>query len=152
MVCMILSAKVWRLGRSQIGNSQPGRALDQGRLSTTLGLGVGLALTALGLVAATIPRLAGILLAALVIGVGTGLITPLAFATLAEHTAPERLGQTMGAAEFGRELGDAGGPLLVGAVATTATLTAGYTTLAVMIAIPTVAATLHAVSTTRRSP
>ncbi len=127
-----------------------GRAVDQGRLSTTLGLGVGLALTALGLVAATIPGLAGILLAALVIGVGTGLITPLAFATLAEHTAPERLGQTMGAAELGRELGDAGGPLLVGAGATT--LTAGYTTLAVIIAIPTVAATLHAVSTTRRSP
>ncbi|MGH3575430.1 MAG: hypothetical protein ACRDUW_27030 [Pseudonocardiaceae bacterium] len=34
--------------------------------------------------------------------------------------APERLGQTMGAAEVGRELGDAGGPLLVGAVAAAA--------------------------------
>jgi len=31
----------------------------------------------------------------------------------------------MGAAELGRELGDAGGPLLVGAVATAATLALG---------------------------
>ena len=51
------------------------------------------------------------------IGAGTGLITPLGFAALAASTPPERLGQTMGAAELGRELGDAGGPLLVAGVA-----------------------------------
>ena len=131
---------------------QAGRALDRGHLGTTPGLGAGLGLTALGLAAATIPGLVGLLLAALIIGAGTGLITPLAFAALAEHTAPERLGQTMGAAELGRELGDAGGPLLVGAVATAATLTFGYTALALIIAIPVLVAALRTVFPTRRTP
>jgi len=131
---------------------QAGRALDRGHLSTTPGLGAGLGLTALGLAAATIPGLVGLLLAALIIGAGTGLITPLAFAALAEHTPTERLGQTMGAAELGRELGDAGGPLLVGAVATALTLTFGYTALALIIAIPVLIAALRAVSPTRRTP
>ena len=54
------------------------------------------------------------------------MITPLAFAALAAVSPPERLGQTMGAAEIGRELGDAGGPLLVGALATGATLATGF--------------------------
>ncbi len=98
------------------------------------------------------PGLVRLLLAALIIGAGTGLITPLAFAALAEHTAPERLGQTMGSAELGRELGDAGGPLLVGAVATAATLTFGYTALALIIAIPVLVAALRAVFPTRRTP
>jgi len=133
-----------------ITQPQAGRALDTHRIRADLGLGVGLALTALGLAAATIPGLTGLLLAALIIGAGTGLITPLAFATLAEHTDPERLGQTMGAAELGRELGDAGGPLIIGAVATAATLTTGYATLALIIAIPLLATTVHTITTTRR--
>jgi len=59
----------------------------------------------------------------------------------------------MGAAELGRELGDAGGPLLVGAVATAATLTFGYTALALIIAIPgLLVAALRAVFPTRRTP
>ena len=71
------------------------------------------------------------------IGAGTGLITPLAFAALATSTPPERLGQTMGAAELGRELGDAGGPLLVAGVAAATTLTGGFAALAVLIgAVP----------------
>jgi hypothetical protein len=40
----------------------------------------------------------------------------------------------MGAAELGRELGDAGGPLLVAAVASAVTLGAGYATLAIILA------------------
>jgi MFS transporter, DHA1 family, tetracycline resistance protein len=40
----------------------------------------------------------------------------------------------MGAAEVGRELGDAGGPLLVGAVASVAALSAGLLTLAAVLA------------------
>ncbi|XVQ86324.1 hypothetical protein ACQP2K_02515 [Microbispora siamensis] len=36
----------------------------------------------------------------------------------------------MGSAEVGREIGDAGGPLLVGAVATALSLTSGYLLLA----------------------
>ena len=40
----------------------------------------------------------------------------------------------MGAAEVGRELGDAGGPLLVGAIATVSTLAFGYAALAALLA------------------
>ncbi len=61
---------------------------------------------------------------------GPGLITPLGFAALAASTPQARLGQTMGTAELGRELGDAGGPLLVAAVATLAALGYGCATLA----------------------
>jgi MFS family permease len=112
-----------------------GRALDAGRLATRTGLFAGLVATAAGLAAATLPGLTGVLLGAVLIGAGTGVITPLGFAALAAATAPEWLGQTMGAAELGRELGDAGGPLLVGAVAAAATLTYGYAVLAVLVAI-----------------
>ena len=112
-----------------------GRALDAGRISSTSGLSVGLVVTAAGLAAAAaLPGLPGLLLAAAAIGAGTGVITPLAFTTLAATAAPERLGQTMGAAEVGRELGDAGGPLLVAAVATVASLPVGYAALAALFA------------------
>ncbi|MFB6838552.1 MFS transporter [Streptomyces sp. NPDC056361] len=112
-----------------------GRALDNGLLTTGTGLAAGLALTAGGLACAMLPGLAGVLTAATLIGAGTGLITPLGFATLATSTPEEHMGQTMGAAELGRELGDAGGPLLVAAVATTATLTYGYAALALLTAL-----------------
>lgn len=116
-----------------------GRALDAGRLSARTGITVGLGITAAGLGCAMAPGLAGVLLAALGIGIGTGLITPLGFATLAASTPEERMGQTMGAAELGRELGDAGGPLLIAGVAGAATLTAGYAVLAVLIAATLIA-------------
>lgn len=112
-----------------------GRALDDGRLTTRNGLTVGLALIAAGLACAMLPGLAGVLLSATLIGAGTGLITPLGFAALATSTPEERMGQTMGAAELGRELGDAGGPLLVAGVATAATLTYGYAVLAGLTAV-----------------
>ncbi|MFG2794396.1 MFS transporter [Streptomyces sp. NPDC048419] len=112
-----------------------GRALDAGRLTTRSGLTTGLLITAAGLACAMLPGLTGILVGAALIGVGTGLITPLGFAALASSTPQERLGQTMGAAELGRELGDAGGPLLVAAVATLTTLTHGYATLAALVAV-----------------
>ncbi|MFF7550410.1 MFS transporter [Streptomyces canus] len=111
-----------------------GRALDAGRLTVGGGLTAGLLLAAAGLGCAMLPGLAGVLLGAALIGVGTGLITPLGFAALASSTPPERLGQTMGAAELGRELGDAGGPLLVAGVAAAASLTYGYGVLAVLLA------------------
>jgi hypothetical protein len=41
----------------------------------------------------------------------------------------------MGSAELGRELGDAGGPLLVAAVSTLSTLTYGFAALAALLAI-----------------
>ncbi|MFC4013818.1 MFS transporter [Nonomuraea purpurea] len=114
-----------------------GRALDAGRLTTRAGITVGLLLTVAGLGIATLPGPAGVLAAAALIGAGTGLITPLGFAALVAATPAERLGQTMGAAELGRELGDAGGPLLVAAVATVATLALGYAALAALLAVGT---------------
>ncbi len=112
-----------------------GRALDEGRLTTREGLSAGLLITAAGLGCAMLPGLLGVLTGATLIGAGTGLITPLGFAALAASTPRERLGQTMGSAELGRELGDAGGPLLVAAVATATTLTYGFAALAVLLAI-----------------
>ncbi|MFE4703141.1 MFS transporter, partial [Streptomyces sp. NPDC056738] len=112
-----------------------GRALDAGRVTARGGIRSGLLLAAAGLGCATLPGVPGLLSGAALIGTGTGLITPLGFAALAASTPAERLGQTMGAAELGRELGDAGGPLLVAVVATLTTLDHGYATLAVLLAV-----------------
>lgn len=100
-----------------------GRACDDGRIGVRLGLVTGLALTAAGCAAVIVPGVAGLAAAAVLIGVGTGLITPIGFAHLARSAPAERLGQTMGSAEVGRELGDAGGPLLLGGLAAAITLT-----------------------------
>jgi MFS transporter, DHA1 family, tetracycline resistance protein len=100
-----------------------GRARDDGRIGDRTGLATGLVLTAVGSGAVVIPGVAGLLTAAVLIGIGVGLITPIGFAHLAATTPTERLGQTMGSAEVGRELGDAGGPLLVGALGAAITLT-----------------------------
>ena len=111
-----------------------GRARDAGGLRDRPGMSAGLGLAALGLLAgAVIPGVPGILVAAFLIGAGTGLATPVAFAHLAGSAPPERLGQTMGAAEVGRELGDAGGPLLVGATAAALTLNWGLAALALTL-------------------
>ncbi|PBC44259.1 MFS transporter [Rhodococcus sp. ACPA4] len=109
-----------------------GRALDAGKITVERGVAWGLVVTAAGLALAMIPGLVGILAAAVAVGIGTGIITPLGFAALAASTPEERMGQTMGAAELGRELGDAGGPLIVAGVAAVATLTAGFGVLAVI--------------------
>jgi MFS family permease len=121
-----------------------GRALDAGRLSARAGIGIGLVLAAAGLACATLPGLVGVLLAAVLIGAGTGLITPLGFAALAASTPQARLGQTMGTAELGRELGDAGGPLLVAGIATAAALSYGYASLAILLAAGPVAGLIGA--------
>ncbi|MGW0161952.1 MFS transporter [Mycobacterium sp. NPDC003323] len=113
-----------------------GRARDAQRLPDRVGVSVGLVLAAAGFaLAALFSGLPALLIAAVSIGVGTGVITPLAFSALAASTPPERLGETMGSAEVGRELGDAGGPLLVGAVAAGATLTVGLVGLAAALAL-----------------
>jgi MFS family permease len=100
-----------------------GRARDDGRIGDRTGLTTGLVLTAVGCAAVLIPGVTGLLTAAIGIGIGVGIITPIGFAHLAATTPTERLGQTMGSAEVGRELGDAGGPLLVGALGVAITLT-----------------------------
>jgi MFS family permease len=111
-----------------------GAALDHGRITTTAGIRARLGVTAAGLAAAMLPGLTGMLLAAVLIGAGTGAITPLGFAALAASSPPERLGQTMGAAELCRELSDPGGPVLVAGVATATTLTGGFAALAALTA------------------
>ena len=68
-------------------------------------------------------------------------IAVLGFTHLAATTPPERIGRTMGSAELGREAGDAGGPLIVGAIATTVSLAAGLGTLATLIAVIAVVCT-----------
>ncbi|MDH6222014.1 MFS transporter [Streptomyces pseudovenezuelae] len=125
-----------------------GQALDDGRLTTRMGITAGLLTAAAGFVCAMSPGLAGVLTGAALIGIGTGLITPLGFAALAASTPAERLGQTMGAAELGRELGDAGGPLLVAGVATLTTLTHGYAALAVLLAAAAAVGLVHRRSAT----
>lgn len=113
-----------------------GRLRDRGRISAPTGMGVGLALIAVGiLLLAIFPMPATLYLAALVAGSGIGITTPLGFAHIASTTPGERMGRTMGAAEIGREVGDAGGPLLVGAIATVASVAAGLTALGVIVAI-----------------
>jgi len=103
----------------------------------------GLALIALGIaLAAVTDHPLALVATALLVGVGVGTATPVAFSYLAASTPPERMGRTMGSAELGRELGDAGGPLVAGAVATAsvpgiglavvAALTAGAGALAVV--------------------
>lgn len=119
-----------------------GRARDTRRLPERTGMALGLLAAATGLVlAALLPDLPTLLAGAVITGAGIGVATPLAFAALATHNPPHRLGTTMGTAEIGRELGDGGGPLLVAAAATTLTLTGGILTLA---AVLTAAATMHA--------
>ncbi|MFD5276428.1 MFS transporter [Pseudarthrobacter sp. NPDC058362] len=112
-----------------------GRMRDLHRVSDNKGTTAGLLLIAagVGLVAAA-PGPVTIFLAAAAIGTGIGAATPLAFAHLADTTPPERMGRTMGSAELGRELGDAGGPLLVGGVATLTVLPFGLGALAALIA------------------
>ena len=78
--------------------------------------------------------MATIFIAAACIGTGIGAVTPLGFAHLADTTPPERMGRTMGSAELGRELGDAGGPLLVGGIATATALPFGLGALALLVA------------------
>ncbi|MDR6413357.1 MFS transporter [Pseudarthrobacter sulfonivorans] len=112
-----------------------GRLRDRNRISDNKGTTAGLLLIAAGVgLLAVVPGPVTIFIAAAAIGVGVGAATPLAFAHLADTTPPERMGRTMGSAELGRELGDAGGPLLVGGLATLATLPLGLGALALLIA------------------
>lgn len=92
---------------------------DRGRVSVRLGSVGGLLLIAVGVALAAVWTTPLALVAtAVLVGAGVGAATPVAFSHLAASTPPERMGRTMGSAELGRELGDAGGPLVAGAVAT----------------------------------
>lgn len=119
-----------------------GRLRDAGRLTDRSGILAGLGAIVLGAAAAALVPSAPVelgavvvYLAALLIGAGIGTATPLAFAHLADATPAERMGRTMGSAELGREAGDAGGPLLVSAVAVGAGLGWGLAALAAAVAV-----------------
>ena len=115
-----------------------GRMRDRGRVTDSKGTTAGLLLIAAGVGAlAVAPAPVTIFLAAAAIGTGIGAATPLGFAHLADTTPPERMGRTMGSAELGRELGDAGGPLLVGGIATLTALPWGLGALALLVAAAT---------------
>lgn len=79
-----------------------------------------------------ITGLPGLIAGALLIGAGVATATPDGFARLAASTPSGQLGRTMGAPEAGRELGDAGGPVLVGAFGLVS-LTAGLGALAAVL-------------------
>lgn len=112
-----------------------GAMRDMHRIGDAGGMRTGLLLTAAGIALVAIaPGPATIFIAAAVIGAGVGAATPLGFAHLADSTPKDRMGRTMGSAELGRELGDAGGPLVVGAVATAASLPLGLGLLALLVA------------------
>jgi MFS family permease len=104
---------------------------------------VGLLVTAAGLTCAMLPGLTGVLVGAALTGAGTGPITPLGFVAPAASTPAERLGQLMGAAGLGRELGDAGGPLLVAVVASFATPGYGFGALAALLGTGAVLGFVH---------
>lgn len=111
-----------------------GRLRDTGRIRSRVGITIGLLSIAVGLtILALEPVLVTLYLSAVALGLGIGVTTPLAFAHLAATTPHERMGRTMGNAEIGREVGDAGGPLLVGGIASASTLTAGLGALALIV-------------------
>ena len=91
-----------------------GRRIDDGRLPPAAAAAA-LAACAAGFLIAITGSLAGLIAGAILIGAGVATATPAGFARLAASTPPGQFGRTMGAAEAGRELGDAGGPVLVGA-------------------------------------
>ena len=127
-----------------------GRLRDRGRVNDNKGTTAGLLLIAAGVGAlAVAPAPVTIFLAAAAIGTGIGAATPLGFAHLADTTPPERMGRTMGSAELGRELGDAGGPLLVGGIATLTALPWGLGALALLVAAASLPRLTHAADPTR---
>ncbi|MDQ0663295.1 MFS family permease [Arthrobacter ulcerisalmonis] len=112
-----------------------GRRRDRHAVTDNRGTTAGLLLIAMGVgLVAAAPGVVTIFIAGALIGVGIGAVTPLGFAHLADTTPPERMGRTMGSAELGRELGDAGGPLLVGGIATATALPFGLGVLALLVA------------------
>lgn len=112
-----------------------GAAHDRGRFSVRRGAVGGLLLIAAGIaIAAVWPHPLALVATAVLVGAGVGAATPVAFSHLAASTPADRMGRTMGSAELGRELGDAGGPLVAGAVATASVVAAGLGAVAALAA------------------
>ena len=110
-----------------------GGRIDDGRLPPAAAAAA-LAVCAAGFLLALTGSLAALIAGAILIGAGVATATPAGFARLAAITPTEQLGRTMGTAEAGRELGDAGGPVLVGAFGLIS-LTAGLGALAAALLV-----------------
>jgi MFS family permease len=116
-----------------------GRLRDSGALRPQDGLTLGIALIAVGMVAvALFPNPIVLYVVAVLLGTGIGAVTTLGFSVLAATSPASRMGRTMGTAELGREIGDAGGPLLIGGIATGAGLAAGLAAFAGVAALAAV--------------
>lgn len=112
-----------------------GRLIDRQRLGVRWGIPGGLGLIVVGLIVPIASPGWALYLSAILLGSGIGSVTALGFTHLVTTTPPDRLGRTMGTAELGRELGDAGGPLLVGSVAAAAGLPLGLLALGALSAV-----------------
>lgn len=88
---------------------------------------VALALSALGLgAAATLPGVASLLLATVVLGAGVAFMTPAMFAATFNAVPPSERGAAAGTATLFIDLGFGGGPLLAGIVAAAAGIPAAF--------------------------
>jgi MFS family permease len=141
---------------SSIAQPWVGARHDKGRMPVRAGAVGGLALIAVGIALAAGAAfaasgswlaIAGLVASALLVGAGVGTATPVAFSHLAASTPADRMGRTMGSAELGRELGDAGGPLVAGAVGAASVPGLG---LAVVAALTAGAGVLAAIGLRRR--
>ena len=123
LICLATASWVWAQTYHAIDPSVARPWMFGGAIGglalIAVGIGVagGVALAS-GTMQAGMLLIVALLTTALLVGAGVGLATPVAFSHLAASTPEERMGRTMGSAELGRELGDAGGPLVAGAVGT----------------------------------
>jgi len=67
-------------------------------------------------------------------GAGLAALTTVSYAIVADRVDQAELGTAMGVADTVREIGDAGGPVLFGALATAGGLAAGFWGLAILAA------------------
>lgn len=101
----------------------------------------GLALSAAAMAAVPLLHTIWLLaLASIAFGAGLAALTTVSYAVVAERVQQDELGTAMGVADTVREIGDAGGPVLFGALATAGGLASGFWGLAALsaLAIPIV--------------
>jgi MFS family permease len=129
---------------SSLVQPRAGRMHDSGRLGTAPALAGAMSAIILGIaVLVLVPSAASILGGAVLVGGGIGVATPIGFSMLASVAPRERLGRMMGAAELGREAGEAAGPLFVSALVPALALPGALLCLAALPLAAGVGATLR---------
>jgi MFS family permease len=104
---------------------------------------VALALTALGLAgAALFGSVPGLLVSAVVMGIGVAFITPAMFSAVVSRVRPTERGAALGTASVFIDIGFGGGPVLVGFVAGFASISAGFGVAAGVAAVGAIGAAL----------